>query len=360
MKVCIIGDGLVSLVLAKALVNEGLSVDIFYSKKIQNYNESRTLGISKSNVEYFNNKIMNIDKILWNIKKIKIFSEDLKKNEILNFSNNKEELFSILQNYKLYSLLFNDLKKKKSFKYKKNFKYNNLVKKKYKLIINCDPSHQISKKFFFGKFEKNYNSFAYTTIIDHENFFLNDTAIQVFTNKGPIAFLPISNVKTSIVYSLRNEKNEKDVNLINLIDKFNPNYKINSVGKISKFELKSSNLRKYYKENILAFGDMLHKLHPLAGQCFNMSLRDIRELVQLIDHKLKLGLELDSSICIDFEKKTKSKNYIFSTGIDLIYEFFRLDNKMKNKLLTNSVNFLGKNKTINNFFKKVADSGLQI
>ena len=105
---------------------------------------------------------------------------------------------------------------------------------------------------------------------------------------------------------------------------------------------------------------MLHKLHPLAGQGFNMSLRDIRELVQLIDHKLKLGLELDSSICIDFEKKTKSKNYIFSTGIDLIYEFFRLDNKMKNKLLTNSVNFLGKNKTINNFFKKVADSGLQI
>ena len=35
---------------------------------------------------------------------------------------------------------------------------------------------------------------------------------------------------------------------------------------MSSFELKSSNLRNYYKENILAFGDLLHKLHPLAGQ----------------------------------------------------------------------------------------------
>ena len=28
----------------------------------------------------------------------------------------------------------------------------------------------------------------------------------------------------------------------------------------------------YYKDNILAFGDLLHKVHPLAGQGFNMSI----------------------------------------------------------------------------------------
>ena len=51
------------------------------------------------------------------------------------------------------------------------------------------------------------------------------------------------------------------------------------------FELKSSNLRSYYHKNILAFGDLLHRLHPLAGQGFNMTIRDINILCELI--KLK-------------------------------------------------------------------------
>ena len=34
-----------------------------------------------------------------------------------------------------------------------------------------------------------------------------------------------------------------------------------------------------------------------------MSLRDIKEILGLIDFRMKNGLELDSSICSDFEKK---------------------------------------------------------
>ena len=66
------------------------------------------------------------------------------------------------------------------------------------------------------------------------------------------------------------------------------------------FKIYSSNLRSYYYKNILAFGDLLHKLHPHAGQGFNMTLRDIREILDLIDVKIKNGLELDSSICNRF------------------------------------------------------------
>ena len=35
MKVCILGDGLTSLALAKALVNKGISTDVFTSKNIK-------------------------------------------------------------------------------------------------------------------------------------------------------------------------------------------------------------------------------------------------------------------------------------------------------------------------------------
>ena len=55
----------------------------------------------------------------------------------------------------------------------------------------------------------------------------------------------------------------------------------------------------------MAFGDILHKLHPLAGQGFNMSIRDIRKLLELIENRINLGLDLDKSICIEFQKEVK-------------------------------------------------------
>ena len=45
-------------------------------------------------------------------------------------------------------------------------------------------------------------------------------------------------------------------------------------------------MRSYYYKNILAFGDMLHRLHPLAGQGFNMTIRDIKEIYKLIQFKI--------------------------------------------------------------------------
>ena len=52
MRICIIGSGLTSLSLAKALVNQNIYVDILRDKKKQIIDQSRTIGITKSNVEY--------------------------------------------------------------------------------------------------------------------------------------------------------------------------------------------------------------------------------------------------------------------------------------------------------------------
>ena len=70
-------------------------------------------------------------------------------------------------------------------------------------------------------------------------------------------------------------------------------------------------------------GDLLHKIHPLAGQGLNMVIRDIKDLIELIKARLDIGLIIDQSICVDFERKTKHKNYIFSNGIDIVHEFFK-------------------------------------
>ena len=360
MKICIIGDGLVSLTLANVLIQKELSVDILSNKKDIKYDKTRTLGISKSNIDYFNNEITNIEKILWKIKKIKIYSEKKSNQEILNFSNNDEQIFSIIKNYELKKLLNSNLKKSKLIKFK-NIKHNqNIDLQKYKLVINCNQKNGITKKFFSNKVEKNYNSYAYTTILNHKKVINNNIAFQNFTNNGPIAFLPISNIQTSVVYSLKSNEKKSFNHIKHLIKKYNPIYSITKINEHSCFELRSSNLRKYYKNNILAFGDLLHKIHPLAGQGFNMSLRDIKLLSDIIDEKIYLGLDIDNSICQKFQKNSQDKNYLFSIGIDWIYEIFNFESKIKSNLLTNSINMFGKNRIVNSFLQKFADKGLRI
>ncbi len=359
MKLCIIGDGLVSLILAKVLARKALSVDIFSNSKSIKYSQTRTIGITKSNINYLSRNDINIKKILWEINQIKIYTENFKKSEILNFSNLNEQVFSIVKNAEFYDILKKNLIYDKFIKFKKNKDYKKIIKENYNLVINCDLNNQISKKFFSKKIKKNYHSLAYTTIINHKKLIKNNIASQIFTNNGPIAFLPISKTQTSVVYSFKIKQSKNMIDIKKLIHKFNPCYDIVKIGNISNVELKSSNLRNYYKENILAFGDLLHKVHPLAGQGFNMSLRDIICLSKLIDEKLDLGLDLDLTICRDFEKETRDKNFIFSMGIDWIYEFFYFESKTNNELISKSLSILGKNKFFNSFFKKFADSGLR-
>ena len=110
MRVCILGDSLSSLTLAKALVNQKIYVDVINSKKFKKLNQTRTIGISKSNIEFFNKNIIDINKIIWKLKKIQIYSDNLKNEQILNFENNNQ-LFSIVENKKLIFLLQKSLSK---------------------------------------------------------------------------------------------------------------------------------------------------------------------------------------------------------------------------------------------------------
>ncbi len=356
MKVCILGVGITSLTLAKALVNQKIYVDIIEPKRKNSLNNSRTIGISKSNIEFFNNSIVNVNKIAWKLKKIEIFTEKLGREKLINFENNNAELFSIIRNQRLLDLLSISLSKNKYFKKISLFKNLNFLNN-YNLVINTDFSNPITKKYFSKKILKKYNSFAYTTTILHEKIH-NNVAVQIFTKMGPLAFLPISPKETSVVYSLNNHKNINYMNVSKLIEQYNYKYKIHKIEKINSFELKFLSLRSYYHNHILAFGDLLHRIHPLAGQGFNMTIRDIKILLEIIINKYSLGLPIDTSVNYEFENKIRHKNLIFSNGIDFVYEFFNFDRKIENNFLRRSIQLIGKNAPINKLFTKVADRGI--
>jgi 2-octaprenyl-6-methoxyphenol hydroxylase len=364
MNVCIIGDGLTSLSLAKNLINKKINVHIYHKKKINHLSSNRTIGITKDNLEFFNNEILQLSaKDFWEIRKIEIYSEKLNDNKIIDFKN-ENHLFYMIKNDQLYKFLNTKLSKSKFFKKiiikKDNFHEKLLKKKNYDLIINCDSNNLLSKKYFSKKICKDYRNLAYTTILEHEEL-KNNIAVQVFTKFGPIAYLPISNSKTSVVCSLDiKDRLYNDDEILDLIKNNNPKFKIKRILKLSCFKLKLSSLRNYYHKNVLAFGDLLHRVHPLVGQGFNMTIRDIKTFSKITQNKIDLGMQLDSLVLEEFEKETKHMNFIFSNGIDLIYEFFNFDKKNKNKNLTKILRYFGKDKYLNNIFIKLANSGLNI
>ena len=362
MNIALIGEGITNLVLAKILTKKNIKVSLFFVKKNSNNQFSRTIGISKNNIEFFKNNNLDLTKISWPINSIKIFNELSKKYEILNFNNNQGHLFSLVKNNDLYYLLEKDLKKKKlfsRFEIKSDVIYEKILKNnKFDLIINTDAKNKISRKFFYKKINKDYNSFAYTAFIKHKKC-KNNVATQIFTKKGPLAFLPYAKNQTSIVFSIMDHKKElSKLDIEKLINEYNNYYKITSFSKFEKFKLNFSAARNYYYNNVLSFGDNLHKIHPLAGQGFNMTLRDIQILEDLIDFRLDLGLPLDKSVLKDFESKTKHLNYIFSSGIDFIHEFFKFENKFGNNYTKQIIKHLGKNKLFNQYISNFADRGL--
>ncbi|MAV61954.1 MAG: ubiquinone biosynthesis protein UbiB [Candidatus Pelagibacter sp.] len=361
MNICIIGDGLSSLALSKNLVNKKIKVFLYY-KKIKKKYQNQTLGISKYNYDFFNEEITNLKKgTSWNIKQIEIYLEKYKNEKILSINKSNEDLFCIVKINDIYKLLERSLKKNKFFK-KILIKNNNFYKKilddkKYDLIINCEFKNKINTNFIYSKINKSYKSYAFTTIIDHTKI-NNRKAIQIFTKLGPIAFLPISNFQTSIVYSINdNKKILDDSEFIKLINQYNKNYKIRNYGNVEKFDLNFSVPRNYYYKNLMIFGDLLHRIHPLAGQGFNMTIRDIKILSKILQDRINLGLPIDSTVCIDFQNKSKHLNFVFSSGIDWIYEFFKFDSNIKSNYSKKFFKIINKNKFLLNFFEKFANKG---
>tara|TARA_B100000579_G_scaffold304018_1_gene253855 strand:+ start:28 stop:1107 length:1080 start_codon:yes stop_codon:yes gene_type:complete len=356
MNICLIGYGIPCLILANVLINKNIKVSIFDEHKYKNKFNSRTFGITKDNIDFLKKEKINI-RTAWPVNNIKIFNNS-NNNEILNFGTINEKLFSVIKYSQFINLLEKNIKKKKLVTFIKKKKSLIKTKNEFDLIINFNENNDISKKIFFRKDYKNYDSCAYTTLINHR-ICDNNLAYQIFTEFGPIAFLPCSNKETSVVFSIsKNKRNFLQNEIIELIKKYNKKYLIQSFSKIEKFDLKGSLSRNYYYKNILCFGDNIHKIHPLAGQGLNMTIRDTKVLSNLIDKKIDLGLSLDQSILKEFENKTKHYNYLYANSINFIHEFFKFDNKLDNNISNKIFYFLEKNILFKKYSVKFANKGL--
>ncbi len=360
MKICLIGLNLTNLILAAALAEKKLDIDIYTNEKAKKFKGTRALAISAENFKYLKS-LSKLSFPAWKISEIKIFVEKSKKKEILNFKKKNKESFSLISQSKLNNLFLNKIKKSNNIKIKKFNLSNSMLFnqiKKYDLVLNSEDNNVISKKYFTNKIKKNYRSYAYTFIINHKKV-ANNIASQIFTKYGPLAFLPVSNKNTSIVFSYKGGV-INDNQILSIFKNYNFLYSLKKIGDIQKFGLNFSMLRKYTFNNVLAFGELLHRIHPLAGQGFNMTLRDIKILIKIIDNKISLGLPIDVSVAHEFQKSTKHLNYLYGKSIDAIYEFFNIDNKFNNSFSGPILNLLNRNSIFKKYTDLLSDKGFNL
>jgi len=351
-RICIVGDGLSGLMTALALNKlDGLEVHLV-SKKNKLFKDKRTTAISASNYDFLNRVVDKLDKkLFWPSNKINLFYETKDQNmNFLNFNEDKKNLMYIFENDKVKEKLLKEIKKKKIKTLQKNI--NNLKDLKgYDLKILClGRSSKIYQNILDKRsLDKDYKEIAITGYVNHSLKNLNTA--QYFLKDGPLAILPFSKKNFSFVWSVNKDFPKKNIN--NVIKS-----KICEILKTKKIKISNQqsyplqlNLKRtYFKKDLLILGEGLHTIHPVAGQGFNLVLRDINKLQEILKYYTELGMSLKSCPALeDFTNNRKAENIITGIGIDLTHNFFK-----QNKFLDPFKETILKNVSKNNTFKKIS------
>lgn len=114
-------------------------------------------------------------------------------------------------------------------------------------------------------------------------------AYERFTSSGPLAMLPLTNARSSLVWALRPKTaaqlmayNEAEF-LKALQKEFG--YRLGRFVKMGQrviYPLRQVVMTQQIKGSVVFVGNAAHTLHPVAGQGFNLGLRDVATLAQCI------------------------------------------------------------------------------
>ena len=160
-----------------------------------------------------------------------------------------------------------------------------------------------------------------------------DACWQQFMPEGPLAFLPLYDGQSSIVWSTTEEKAQSLINMDE--DSFNQELQMtfgSSLGRIKLnserggFPLRLRHANHYVEEHLALIGDAAHTVHPLAGQGVNLGLLDAavlaEELLNAVDKKRSIGA---LGTLRRFERRRKTDNVAMLAAMDGFKRLFSND-----------------------------------
>ncbi len=183
----------------------------------------------------------------------------------------------------------------------------------------------------------------------------HNLAYQLFTQDGPVALLPVQGNEASVVWSLdknssilKLSQNELEIQLNGLFENHVSELKIQ---KIQTQKLSFSYAKKMYQDKTILIGNVAHNIHPIAGQGFNLTVKDVSKIVYYITKYHSLGLDFNSNQVLEsFSNSRKFDNFAFSFGTLAMENIFSSQNNFIRYFTSNGLSLVNRSKYLKNFF----------
>ncbi len=158
-----------------------------------------------------------------------------------------------------------------------------------------------------------------------------DSAWQRFLPTGPLAMLPLSDGRCSIVWSTSRAEAAR----LRALDAaaFGAALTIASgevlgncalAAPLAAFPLKLQYAAAYASPHAVLVGDAAHVVHPLAGQGLNLGLLDCAALVQVLEDSGSPGSFGDMKVLRRYERWRRSENLLAGAGLDAMERLFSI------------------------------------
>ncbi len=201
------------------------------------------------------------------------------------------------------------------------------------LAIGSDGSDSVSRKLAgIETAGREYQQAAFVTHVRTEHPHRH-TAWQRFMKDGPIAFLPLADGRSSIVWTTTPQhadsligESEAQVEAALMVAIDGVLGTVSLAGPRASFPLKLMHARTYCAERFALVGDAAHTVHPLAGQGVNLGLLDAATLVEALANALAEGASNETfcerRVLRRYERWRKSENALALGFIDGLNRLF--------------------------------------
>lgn len=201
-------------------------------------------------------------------------------------------------------------------------------------LIGCDGrGSRTAERAGIKRIGWGYGQTALVCAIEHEKPH-GGIAHQFFMPTGPLAILPLTGNRSSIVWS-ETEANATAFNALSdaeYLTMLRPRFG-NFLGEISlagarfSYPLALSITDRLVADRTALVGDAAHGLHPIAGQGLNAGMRDIAALVQIITEAQKRGEDYGSlAVLKRYEEWRRFDNTALALATDTFNKLFSNDN----------------------------------
>ncbi|ANK82708.1 MAG: 2-octaprenyl-6-methoxyphenyl hydroxylase [Rhizobiales bacterium NRL2] len=158
-------------------------------------------------------------------------------------------------------------------------------------------------------------------------------AHERFLPAGPFAILPLTANRSSLVWTERSDLAPAFLELDDAAFAHEIQRRVGGflgdlevVGPRFRYPLTLVLAQDYHAHRLALIGDAAHGIHPIAGQGFNLGLRDVAALTEILEEAAGIGMDLgDATLLARYEQWRRTDSVVLAGVTDILNRLFSND-----------------------------------